>query len=176
MDQNKPEERTDKQNGDRSLPRGLEHVSNIFLSGRNWAGSAQDNSQAASTEQSGTRPGDASVSVVLRPCAFSGRESLTAVIRKQAGSIEEGMKAIDTNIPCEGSGSIDLLALDGKNQLVIIDLEDRPTRRVVVARHRPCGVDGSESSQRPAHVSRSDRKLCASTSNISDGPRVLLPL
>jgi hypothetical protein len=125
MDQNKPEERTEKQNGERSLPRGLEHVSNIFL--RPQLGRlAPDNSQTASPEQSGTRPADASVSVVLRPCAFSGREALTAVIKKQAGSIEEGMKAIDTNIPCEGSGSIDVLAIDGKNQLVIIDLEERP--------------------------------------------------
>jgi hypothetical protein len=30
---------------------------------------------------------------------------------------------IDANIPCETSGSIELLALDGKNQLAIIDLD-----------------------------------------------------
>jgi hypothetical protein len=124
MDSNKGDERPDKANGEKPLPRGLEHVSHIFLSRPQTAHPTPENSQTPPADQSGTKPADPPVTVVLRPCSFSSREPLAVLLKKQAGAIEEGLKAIDSNIPCETSGAIDVLAIDSKNQMVIIDLEE----------------------------------------------------
>jgi hypothetical protein len=124
MDPNNPEEPAEKQNGERLLPRGLEHVSQLFLTRPQSGRPPQENSPSASTEHPNARPVDQTRTVLLRPCESSSREHVVAVLKKQTAAIEEGMKAIDANIPCEASGSIEVLALDSKNQLVIIDLDD----------------------------------------------------
>jgi hypothetical protein len=39
------------------------------------------------------------------------------------GALEEGLRAIDANIPCHPCGEIDLLAVDRASQLTIIDFD-----------------------------------------------------
>ena len=132
MDVNKTEEGTEKQNVEKSLPRGLEHVSHLFLSHAQAGRARQENSQTAAAEQTSTRLGDQPLTVVLRPCRFSAPEQLVSLLKKQTAALEEGLKAIDANIPCEASGNIELLALDGANRLVIIDLDDHPNDGLLV--------------------------------------------
>ena len=123
MDTNKTGEEPDKQNGERVLPRGLEHVSNLFIS-RSLPGRApQEHAQSAQAEP---------LTVLLRSCGFSTREQLASLLKKQAGALEEGMTAIDTNILSEASGSIEILALDARNRLTIIDVDDHPNDELLL--------------------------------------------
>jgi len=126
MDPNKAEEGSGKHNAENPLPRGLEQVSHLFLSQAQPVRAIPE-SPAPSPGTRGTpRPGDQSLTVVLRPCRFLAREQLVSLLRKQTAALEIGMKAIDANIPCDALGSIELLALDSANQLAIIDVEEYP--------------------------------------------------
>ncbi|PYS41657.1 MAG: hypothetical protein DMG14_06580 [Acidobacteria bacterium] len=118
MDVNKPEEGTERQNSEKLLPRGLEHVSQLFIS-RPQAGRVP-------IENSPNDSGDPPLTMVLRSCGFPVREQVLSLLKRQTGALEEGMKGIDANIPCDTSGSIEVLALDSRNQLAIIDFDDHP--------------------------------------------------
>jgi hypothetical protein len=126
MDPKKDEEGSGKQDAERTLPRGLEQVSHLFISQAQPERANQESSRSASGEQTHTTPGAAPVTDVLRPCRFLAREQLVSLLRKQTAALEQGMKAIDANIPCDTFGSIELIALDAANQLAIIDVDDYP--------------------------------------------------
>lgn len=64
------------------------------------------------------------LSVVLRPGEFESREQLLALIRRQSGSVEDGLRVIDANLPCENLGAIDLLGLSAAGQLTLIEIDD----------------------------------------------------
>ena len=121
MDGNKTEEGAEK-----ALPRGLEHVSHLFLSNTRPAPTIQEGSRNTSGEQTPTVPADEPHTLVLRPFRSLGRGQLVSLLRQQTAALEDGMKAIDSNIPCEAPGNIELLAIDRSNQLAIIDLDDSP--------------------------------------------------
>jgi hypothetical protein len=126
MDHNKTEDGSGNQNAEKPLPRGLENVSHLFLSHAQPERAGPDNSRTASADPKRTSPGDQLTTVVLRPSRFLGREQLVSLLRKQTAALEQGLKAIDTNIPCEASGNIEVLALDGTNRLAVIDVDDNP--------------------------------------------------
>jgi hypothetical protein len=123
MSGNHGDETLEKQIMEKLLPRGLEHISQRFLSQSQPASQMVENPRAAAPEPPIPRRADHSMAVVLRPCLFSDRDQLAAVLRKNPAALGDGMRSIDSNIPCETSGSIDLLAVDGANQLTIIDLQ-----------------------------------------------------
>jgi hypothetical protein len=126
MDLNKTEEPSEPQSGEKVLPRGLEHVSNLFIS-RPAAGRViHENSPSGHVEQSKTRQVESSVTAVLRPSGFPVREQLVSVLRRQTAALEDGMRAIDANLVCENSGSIEVLAVDVRNRIAIIDVDDHP--------------------------------------------------
>jgi len=124
MDANNTEQGPAQHTAERFLPRGLEHISRAFLSSPTLGRIPIVNSQNASPVQSNPKPGDPSPPVVLQPCRFPARQEVVSLLKEQPAALEEGMKAIDANIPCEASGNIEVLALDSRNQLAIIDLED----------------------------------------------------
>ena len=124
MDCNKTGEGAERQTTEKPLPRGLEQVSHLFLTNTQPERSIHEKSRSASGEQTHTTPGDQSLTAVLRPCQFPARGQLVSLLRQETAALEEGMKTIDANIPCETSGNIELLALDCTNQLTIIDLDD----------------------------------------------------
>ena len=167
MDSNKGEERPDKPNGEKPLPRGLEHVSHVFLSRSQTTHATPETPQTPPAEQPVTKPADPPVTVVLRPCSFSSREPLAGLLKKQAGAIEEGLKAIDSNIPCETSGAIDVLAIDSKNQLVVIDLEEHPNDALLLR-----GIDHADWIVRNSTIVR--RMYHAHSINFTLPPRLLL--
>ena len=126
MDSNTTDEGSEKQNTERPLPRGLDHLSHLFLSHPPPERVMQERSRISTAEQPYAVPGDQPVTVALRPGRNPPREHLLSLLRQQTSALEEGLKAIDANIPCEVSGNIELLALDRSNQLAIIDLDDKP--------------------------------------------------
>jgi len=127
MDWNKPEEGFGKVNNEKPLPRGLETVSHLFLSHTQPDRTVPvDHSQTATAELRHAATAEQPVTVVLRPCQFLEREQLVSLLRKQTAALEDGMKVIDSNVPCEMNASIDLLAVDNTSQLAIIEMDERP--------------------------------------------------
>jgi hypothetical protein len=60
---------------------------------------------------------------LLHPAAQFTREQVAAVLKEFGGALEEGLRAIDADIPCPPCGEIDLLAIDRANQFTIIDFD-----------------------------------------------------
>ena len=125
MDQNK----TDGSEGaegsgrsDRPLGRGLEDVSHLFLSQKAPEAAASDQPAIRSTERSSPPPGSRGGIALLRPTSVT-RDRLAVILKEFAGALEEGLRAIDTNIPCHPCGEIDLLAVSRGSQFTIIDLD-----------------------------------------------------
>lgn len=48
---------------------------------------------------------------------------LVGFLNNSAAVLEEGLRAIDANIPCDPFGSIDLMAVDSQDQLCIINVD-----------------------------------------------------
>jgi hypothetical protein len=107
---------------DRPLGRGLEDISHLFISrktSRPTVGESSQENPPAEPSQSGSH----FRSILLEPCTPITRDALAAVLRELHGGIEEGLRVIDSYIPCHPYGEIDLLALDRSNQLTIIDFD-----------------------------------------------------
>jgi hypothetical protein len=51
------------------------------------------------------------------------REQILGFLNGSAAVLEEGLRAIDVNIPCDPFGSIDLVAVDCQDQLCIINVD-----------------------------------------------------
>jgi hypothetical protein len=51
------------------------------------------------------------------------RESIFAFLKESAAVLEEGLQIIDANIPCDPFGFIDLVAVDSRDQLCIINID-----------------------------------------------------
>jgi hypothetical protein len=113
MDSNKSEVSPGKMANDR-LPRGLEDVSHLFLSRTQPERPPAEIAAVAKSE----------LMVALRPCPLQSREQLVGLIRKQPNALEQGMRVIDANLPCDHLGTIEVVALSSAGQLTIIDIAD----------------------------------------------------
>jgi hypothetical protein len=105
---------------ERPLGRGLEDISYLFLTPRPEPGSGEPPPTAPDLS---LPPPFRPAAVVLRPCSSVTREELTGILRGSEGAIEDGLRGLDAGLPCHPCGEIDLLALDGANQLAIVDFE-----------------------------------------------------
>ncbi len=112
-------------NTERHLARGLDDVSNIFLSQTNEKSSAAT-AEGNPSEGSHPQPPELAVSALLHPLPGMSRDRLVSFLEIHSAVLEEGVRTIDANIPCAPHGTIDLLAVDGSNHLVVIDLDDSP--------------------------------------------------
>jgi hypothetical protein len=113
----------DNRRGERRLARGLEDVSYLFLSpsgGETEKGSGQN----APSEQAHPQPAPAPI--VLKASSAINRDLLISLLSKNAAVLEDGMRFIDINVPCDPFGSLDLLLLDSLDQLVIVALDNVP--------------------------------------------------
>lgn len=115
---------------DKPLGRGLEDVSHLFLS-QMLSRTAEEAVVREPTRrrppvQGPSQPGAPAFRVLLRPHRDFAKDQLAAALRDFEGSLEEGLKVIDTNVPCDPVGDIDLIAIDRANQLAIIDVDTTP--------------------------------------------------
>lgn len=112
----------------RPLGRGLEDVSHLFLSSPK-TGDASTTTGAplpAPERESATSSGPRDHAVLLRATQIS-RERLAGFLPVDwSGTLEEGLRTIDANMPCYPCGEIDVLAVDRTSKLTIIDFEPTP--------------------------------------------------
>lgn len=127
MDQHKTEagenQPLDPGRTERRLARGLEDVSYLFLSPTSGEPAAKGEAQENSTERAHVQPSERAVPIVLGPSTALNQDQLVSLLNRNTAVLEEGLQAIDANIPCEIGSPISLLAVDGANQLAIIDLD-----------------------------------------------------
>ena len=114
MDDGKTDGLRTPDRADKPLGRGLEDVSHLFLSPK----APEAASTARPSPPSGSRGGIA----LLRPASVT-REQLAGLVMEFPSALEEGLRAVDANIPCHPCGEIDLLAVSRGSQLTIVDLE-----------------------------------------------------
>src|SRR6267142_3957334 len=96
---------------DKPLGRGLEDVSHLFLSHRTDEAAANDRAVVRSNEPSSPPPPSRAGITLLRPASVT-KDWLTIVLTEFDDALEEGLRTIDTNVPCHPCGEIDLLAVD----------------------------------------------------------------
>jgi hypothetical protein len=102
---------------ERRLARGLEDISHLFLS--QPVDKNGDNPVPAETAAS--EPGHNRPPILLRAFPSFNRELLISLLSRNASVLEKGLCVIDTNVPCDPFGAIDLVALDGTDSISIID-------------------------------------------------------
>ncbi len=108
---------------ERRLARGLEDVSYLFLSQPADIPSGKAAEEYAQAPQSAPEPAHPRTPILLRSYPAFNRELLTSLLHRNAGCLEEGMHAIDANLPCDPFGAIDILAVDSFDQLSIISID-----------------------------------------------------
>jgi hypothetical protein len=108
---------------ERRLARGLEEVSYLFLSepSDRPAGKAED--QASSTVQVSSEHVQSTTPFLLYASPAVNRELLLSLLQRNVAALEEGMRTIDASVPCDPFGSIDLVAMDRKDQLTLINVD-----------------------------------------------------
>lgn len=111
---------------DKPLGRGLEDISHLFLSHKTDGALAIDQplgDRARHQEPQDDKPDSPTPALVLQPQTDVSRDTLAGILRGLEGTLEEGLRGIDTALSCHPCGEIDLLAVDRMNQLTIIDFE-----------------------------------------------------
>jgi hypothetical protein len=157
MDPNKPDGNSGKAPSDRPLPRGLEDVSHLFLSRSQSERPIPELAPVSKPE----------ILVALRPCPLHSREQLVTLIRKQPNALEQGMRVIDTNLPCDSVGTIEVVALSSVGQLTIIDVAEGTSDALVVR-----GMNHADWVARNLPIVR--RMYAAHAINYSFPPRLFL--
>ena len=132
MDSNKPDEVPGKPVSERPLPRGLDDVSHLFLSKSKQERSNPEVVPIAPAIPKQTFQEAASITVALRPCPLQSREQLLFLVRKQPNALEQGMRVIDTNLPCDNLGAIEVVAVGSSGQLTIIDVADGTSEQLLM--------------------------------------------
>jgi hypothetical protein len=105
---------------EKHLGRGLEDVSRLFSSPTSNGASSGEENRSGLQETPQAR--SISLTLLSRHPGVT-REQLLSLLGKNPAALEEGMRAIDTNIACEPYVSIDLMAADSTGQLVVVDID-----------------------------------------------------
>lgn len=118
--------REEKERTERRFSRGLEDVSHLFLSQSPDSPSGRAGDPGSMPAQ--TRPDrvPSRAPFLLHNAPGVDREQILEFLHRSVAVLEEGVRVIDANIPCDSFGCIDLLAVDGRDQLCIINVEIVP--------------------------------------------------
>jgi hypothetical protein len=108
---------------ERHLARSLEDVSYLFLSEGAAEAASSDEPRVNSPGQAPSQPGERPLFIMADRSPALQREPLISLLNSNTGVLEEGLKAIDVNVPLDMGGSIDLVAVDQSSKLVVIDLD-----------------------------------------------------
>jgi hypothetical protein len=121
---------------DKPLGRGLEDISHLFLSHRRDDAATIERPSGVlerpERERDDLESDSRARTVLLRSGAPVSRDTLAAILRELDAALEEGLRVLDTALPCQPCGEIDLLAVDRTNQLTIIDFETAPSDALLV--------------------------------------------
>ena len=113
----------DARSGDKKLARGLEDVSYLFLSQESEKSAEKAEEQNVVPEKVPAESPPIRTPILLRPSSTVRRELVISLLSQSTAVLEEGMHVIDTSIPCDPFGVIDLMALDKADQLCIINVD-----------------------------------------------------
>lgn len=108
---------------EKHLARGLEDLSHLFLSQVSPATPSAREGQNDSSGEVHPLVADWATTTGTHPSSAVNQHQLVSILHKSAGILEEGLRAIDADIPLEIGDAIDLVALDRRNQLAIIDVD-----------------------------------------------------
>jgi hypothetical protein len=107
---------------DKPLGRGLDDVSHLFLSPKSAEPSALEHAAPRTVERPPVPPASRGGVALLRPATLS-RDRLPALVAELAGALEDGLRTLDTNIPCHPCGEIDVLAVSRTGHVTIVDVD-----------------------------------------------------
>jgi hypothetical protein len=110
----------DSRRGERRLARGLEDVSYLFFSPS--GGETEKGAGQTPPELPRPQPTVNAAPIVLKASTIN-REALISLLVNNAAVLEDGMRFVDTNVPCDPYGPIDLLLLDSVDRLVVVALD-----------------------------------------------------
>lgn len=108
---------------EKHLARSLEDVSHLFLS-KESAGNGTTNALPRdSVRQVPPHPGERSIFLLEDQSQNLEKGSLVTLLKSNTRVLEEGLKAIDENVPVDSGNPVDLVAVDRFNKLCLIDVD-----------------------------------------------------
>jgi hypothetical protein len=108
---------------EKRVTRGLEEVSHLFLSQSPDRPPEKAETPDIAPAHAPSEWVQSSAPFLLHNSPNINRESILGFLNGSAAVLEEGLRAIDANIPCDPFGSMDLVALDSQDQLCIINVD-----------------------------------------------------
>ncbi|MBN2242288.1 MAG: hypothetical protein JW793_06320 [Acidobacteria bacterium] len=108
---------------ERHLARSLEDVSHLFLSRRNAGAGSPDPAPGSSTGRIPAHDGEPALFLLEDRSRIPEKESLVSLLDAHAGVLEDGLRAIDTNVPMDCATAVDLVAVDRFNKLCLVDID-----------------------------------------------------
>ena len=152
---------------ERRLARGLEDVSHLFLSPTSARPSIKPRKQNDSPECMQSESARPKMAIPLRPHPKTDKELLISLLDANAAVLEEGLRTIDKSIPCNPYGTIDLLALDHRNQLCVAIVDIDPVDHSLLR-----GIGFAEWIERNSSIVK--RMYIGHAIDFSASPRLLL--
>ncbi len=108
---------------DKHLARSLEDVSHLFLSKENAKNGFPEKPAGGSTEPEPPHSGECPVFLREEPPQAPQKDNLVSLLNSQTGILEDGLRAIDTNVPVDSASPVDLVAVDRFDKLCLIDID-----------------------------------------------------
>jgi hypothetical protein len=105
------------------LSRELEDISHLFLSKSPDKPDEKAQASNITPTQAPSKLDQPRTPFLLHEALTVSRKLILGFLKENAAVLEEGLRAIDTNIPCDPFGSIDLVAVDSRSQLCIINVD-----------------------------------------------------
>lgn len=108
---------------ERRLARGLEDVLHLFLTPSSGGSTEKEKGQNKLSEPILPESAPSNPQILVQTSTAIGRELLIALLKDNTAALDEGMKAIDANVPCAPFGSMDLIAADCINRICVINVD-----------------------------------------------------
>jgi len=108
---------------EKRLSRGLEDVSHLFLSQLPDRSAEKAATPNITPAQAPSEQAQSKTPFLLHDSPTVSRESILGFLNGSAAVLEEGLRTIDANIPCDPFGFIDLVAVDSQDRLCIINVD-----------------------------------------------------
>ena len=108
---------------EKRISRALEDVSLLFLSQSPDRQAEKAEAPDIAPVQAPTERAQSRSPFLLHDSPTVSRELILGFLNGSAAVLEEGLRAIDANIPCDPFGIIDLVAVDSQDQICIINVD-----------------------------------------------------